>query len=277
VSTEWLASSLADPDLRVYDASMYLPTERVDAHQRYCDAHIPGARFFDIDLIADRSTDLPHMAPSAAGFERFAAGLDLGSDHRVVFYDQRGLFSAARGWWLLRYFGHERVAVLDGGLPKWRRDGYSLEAGNGPGPATSHSKFVASLRPELVRGLEAVRANIATGAERLLDARSVARFRGAAPEPRDGVRSGHVPGSSSMPFTELLADDGTLLAPAVLRERLAARGVDSQTQVIASCGTGVTATVILLALAVAGYPEGALYDGSWTEWGGRSDTPVALD
>ncbi len=274
VSTDWLAASLCDADLRIYDASLYLPTEGVNARQRYCTAYIPGARFFDIDRIADTTSPLPHMAPAAHEFERLAAALDLGSNHRVVFYDQHGIYSAARGWWLLRLFGHERVAVLDGGLPKWLREGRPVDLGDGPAPAATSARFIARPRPELLRGIDAVRANLATDSELLLDARSAARFRAQAPEPRKGLRGGHIPGSRSLPFTELLHGDGTLLAAAELRRRLAAVGVQPESPVIASCGSGATATVILLALAVAGYRDGALYDGAWTEWGGRSDTPV---
>jgi thiosulfate/3-mercaptopyruvate sulfurtransferase len=274
VSTGWLAASLGDADLRVYDASYYLPIEGVNAAERYRDAHIPGARFFDIDAVADRNTPLPHMAPAPEAFERLAAELALGSTTRVVFYDQRGLYSAARGWWLLRLFGHEQVAVLDGGLPKWQREGRALQSGAGPASSATPTRFVARPRPERRRGLEAVRSNLTTGAERLLDARPAARFRAEAPEPREGLRRGHVPGSTSLPHTQLLTADGTLREPAELRQSFAGLGVDAQTPVIASCGSGVTATVILLALAAAGYREGALYDGAWTEWGGRSDTPV---
>lgn len=275
VSTAWLAASLGEPDLRIYDATLYLPTEGVDAARRYREAHIPGARFFDIDQIADRSRDLPHMAPSATEFEHLALSLDLCSDARVVFYDQRGLFSAARGWWLLRLFGHERVAVLDGGLPKWRREGRPMDSGTGPAPSTSAAGFSARLRPELLRTLDDVRANIGSAAERLLDARPAARFRAEVAEPRPGMRGGHVPGSTSLPHTELLDADGTLQPPATLRQRFGALGVELDTPVIASCGSGVTGTVILLALAAAGHRDGSLYDGSWAEWGGRADTPVA--
>jgi thiosulfate/3-mercaptopyruvate sulfurtransferase len=272
VTTTWLAEHLADPDLIVLDATYYLPQEGRDALAEFRAAHIPGARFFDIDAIADDATDLPHMVPSPGRFAEMAAALGIGNDSVVIFYDQRGIFSAPRGWWLMGLFGHDRTAVLDGGLPKWRREGRSLQSGEPslPVPAT----FRPSFRAARLRGIGDMLANVQSGAELVLDARSAARFRAETPEPRPGLRGGHIPGSANLPFTELLAPDGTMLPPEALRARLAAAGADGTRPVVTSCGSGVSAAVITLALARAGLPVGALYDGSWAEWGGRADTPV---
>jgi thiosulfate/3-mercaptopyruvate sulfurtransferase len=272
VSTEWLAAQLESNDLVVFDASWNMPAEGRDARAQYRLGHIPGARFFDIDAIADTESALPHMAPTAARFERMIGALGVSCDSRVVFYDQKGIFSSARGWWLMRLFGHERCAVLDGGLPKWRREGRSLESGEGPTPAVA--VYRASLNARHLRGLGDVLANLQNRHEIVLDARSADRFHARVPEPRAGLRAGHVPGSRSLPFTDLLASDQTLLPRAQLRALFEARGVGDSTAVVTSCGSGLTAAVLNLGLEVAGLPMGALYDGSWSEWGGRPETPV---
>ncbi len=271
VSTAWLAENLGAADLRVLDASFYLPTEGRDAYALFLDAHVPGARFFDLDVFADQESGLPHMVPAAGRFERLVAALGVSGGDRVVFYDQKGLFSAARGWWLMRLFGHGQAAVLDGGLPKWRSEGWPVEAG-APAPAAP-GVFQATLHSARLRGLGDMLETVSSGGALVLDARSAGRFGGTAPEPRPGLPGGHMPGAVSLPATELLAPDQTMLPPDALRARLAQAGADGSRPVVTSCGTGVTAAILTLGMVAAGLPEGALYDGSWTEWASRKDTP----
>jgi thiosulfate/3-mercaptopyruvate sulfurtransferase len=272
VTTDWLANELGTPDLIVFDATKYLPNEDKDGHTEFLRAHIPGARYFDIDVVADPDTDLPHMVPTPGRFARLMGALGVANDSRVVFYDQKGLASAARGWWLMGLFGHDNAAVLDGGFPKWQRESRAVEAGE---PATPpHATFRPDFRATRLRGVGDVLGNVGTQTELVLDARAAGRFTGEVPEPRAGMRSGHIPGSASLPYTDLLNADGTFLSAPAVRQRLEKAGVDGTRPVVTSCGSGVTACILTLGLRVAGLPEGAVYDGSWTEWGGRSDTPV---
>jgi thiosulfate/3-mercaptopyruvate sulfurtransferase len=272
VGTEWLAAELGKPDLVVFDATKYLPNENKDGRTEFLAAHIPGARYFDIDEVADPDTELPHMVPSPGRFARLMGAMGVGNGSRVVFYDQKGLASAARGWWLMGLFGHDRAAVLDGGLPKWRREGRPVEAG--AASAVRPAVFRPDFRAARLRGIGDVLGNVEARAELVLDARAAGRFTGEVPEPRAGMRSGHIPGSRSLPYTDLLHEDGTFRSADELRTRFVAAGADGTRPLVTSCGSGVTACILTLGALLAGLPPGAMYDGSWTEWGGRSDTPV---
>jgi thiosulfate/3-mercaptopyruvate sulfurtransferase len=271
VSTEWLAAHLTVPDVKVVDATWYLPTMQRDAKSEYIRSHIPAAVYFDIDEIADAASPLPHMLPDPVKFSSRVRKLGLGDGTRIIVYDNNRYSASARAWWMFRVFGHEEVAVLDGGLAKWRAEGRPLDDRTIV-PRDAH--FTARLNSLLVRDLEQLRANLVARREQVLDVRSAGRFAGTEPEPRAGLRSGHIPASVNLPYTELIATDGRLLPPADLRRRFAASGIDIEKPIVTSCGSGVTACTAALALDQIGAPAVAVYDGSWTEWGGRDDTPI---
>ncbi len=281
VSTGWLAAQAGAPDLVVLDCTKCLPTEKLDGRAEYAKARIPGALFLDLDEAADPDDPLPHMVPTPARFARVIGALGIGNATRVVCYDQKGINSAPRGWWLLRLFGHEQVAVLDGGLPKWRAEGRPTEAG--PADAATPASFAPDLVTRRLAGLGDVKRIVREDVEGIvrqgggealiLDARAAGRFAGTAPEPRPGLQSGHMPGARNLPFTDLLNPDQTMKDPAALRAIFAAAGADGERPIVTSCGTGVTACVLALGALRAGLPEPAVYDGSWTEWASRPETP----
>ena len=272
VSTDWLAARLGTSGIRVVDASWYLPGSARDGAAEYRAGHIPGAVFFDIDAVSDQKSPLPHMLPPAADFAANMARLGLNDSDTLVIYDGSGVnLSAARVWWTFRTFGHEHGAVLNGGMGKWRAEQRPVEQGTVSLPPGS---FTARLDAGAVRDLAAVRANVVTGSEQLVDARPRGRFEGVEPEPRPGLRGGHVPGSINLPYTELVGPDGTLLPPETLRRRLDEAGVDLNRPVVATCGSGTSACALVLSLHSIGHSQTAVYDGAWSEWGARADTPV---
>ncbi len=270
VSTKWLAAHLKSPDLRVLDASWYLPDMGRDGRAEYQARHIPGARYFDIDEISDLRSELPHMAPTAEKFISRMRAMGVGDGHQVVVYDGAGLFSAARVWWLFRLMGKEDVAVLDGGLPKWLAEGRETE--DTP-PALRDRHMTVSRQNHLVKDVTQVAAAAKLGDWEIVDARSHGRFTGDEPEPRPGLRSGRIPGSKSVHYRKLLNEDGTMKSPAELAEIFASAGVDPGKPVITSCGSGVTAAILSLALEIMGRTH-SLYDGSWAEWGMYGDLMV---
>ena len=272
VSTDWLARHLKDPDLRVLDASWYLPAMARDARAEYQAAHIPGARFFDIDEMSDQRSALPHMAPPTEKFISRMRAMGVGDGHQVVVYDGSGLFSAARVWWTFRLMGKMDVAVLDGGFPKWKAEGREIE--DMP-PIVRDRHMTVSRQNQLVKDVTQVAHAAKLGEAEILDARSAPRFRGEAPEPRPGLRSGHIPGSKNVPFGDVLNADGTMKSPADLKAVFEGAGVDLKKPAITSCGSGVTAAVLSLALERIGHRNHALYDGSWAEWGMYDDLKVA--
>ena len=271
VSTDWLAERLGQPGLAIVDGSWYLPTTGRVGAREFLAGHIPGAVFFDIDAIAERTSGLPHMLPDPVAFASAMRQLGLGDGMQMVVYDGAGLFSAARVWWTLRTFGATDVRILAGGLPKWKAEGRPLEEGQSN---IRPRHFTARFDHGAVVDAELIQRAMARGVQ-LVDARPADRFRGEAAEPRPGLRRGHVPGSRNVPYTALL-EEGQLKARPALEQAFAAAGVDLNKPIIASCGSGVSAAIVSLALAVLGRPATGLYDGAWADWGGRADLPIAI-
>ncbi|MEM9198263.1 MAG: 3-mercaptopyruvate sulfurtransferase [Pseudomonadota bacterium] len=272
VSTDWLEAHLGAPDLRVLDASWFLPDARRDPRAEYAERHIPGALFFDIDEIADTTSVLPHMVPPVEKFISRMRAMGVGDGHRIVVYDAGGMFSSPRVWWMFRLFGTRDVAVLDGGLPKWIAEGRPVEE-DAPLPRERH--FTARRDAALIRDVTQVARAVKLGDEQIVDARSPGRFRGEEPEPRPGLRAGHIPGSFNVHYRDLLSEDGTMKDTAALRAVFGAAGVDLARPIVTTCGSGVTAAILALALARLGHGQHAVYDGSWAEWGSYPDLKVA--
>ncbi len=272
VSTAWLAERLDDPRLVLIDASWFMPGTPRDPRAEHADQHIPGALYFNIDEAADHANPLPHMLAESHDFATYVRRLGVEADSVVVVYDSHGLFSAPRVWWSFRVMGHEAVRVLDGGLRQWLAEGRPVEAG---WPQKPHGEFKSRYQPALVYSLDQVLTALTDGHAQLVDARAAARFTGEAPEPRAGLRSGHMPGAHNLPSQDVVDADGRLKPAAELRALFDQAGVDLNRPIVTTCGSGVSAAILALGLARLGHADVPVYDGSWTEWGGRADTPVA--
>jgi thiosulfate/3-mercaptopyruvate sulfurtransferase len=272
VSTDWLARHLSDPDLRILDASWYLPDMGREGRAEYDAAHIPGARFVDIDDLSDARSDLPHMAPPPEKFMSRMRAMGVGDGHQVVVYDGAGMFSAARIWWLFKLMGHADVAVLDGGFPKWQAEGHPVED---VAPVVRDRHMTVRRQAHLARDVTQVSSAAKLGDHEIIDARSPGRFRGEEAEPRPGMRAGHIPGSKNVHYAALLNEDGTMKAPDQLRDVFESAGIDLSKPAITTCGSGVTAAILSLAMERFGKSDHSLYDGSWSEWGQFPTLPVA--
>jgi thiosulfate/3-mercaptopyruvate sulfurtransferase len=268
VSTDWLADHLGDPDIVIIDATWFMPQAKRDPRAEFEAAHLPGAVFFDIDAVADTTSGLPHMLPSPEAFAEAVSAMGIGESTTVITYDANGLIASARLWWTFRAMGHDAVEVLDGGLAKWRTEGRPVESG--PAFPRAAARFTPNFRPGLVRSFDQVKANTSD----VLDARPGPRFRGEVAEPRAGLKSGHMPGSRNLPSSELIDADGRLKSADDLFPLFREAGVDLSAPIVTSCGSGVTACILALGLARLGIADAPVYDGSWTEWGGRDDAPV---